>query len=111
MDTPGNDVVSVTGMVAGGATLSCFTTGRGSVCGFKPAPLIKIATNSEMYHRMSEDMDINCGDILEGKASIAEMGEKIFRMILACASGQKSKSEALGFGDSEFAPWHIGAVL
>jgi altronate hydrolase len=111
MDTPGNDVVSITGMVAGGATLTCFTTGRGSVCGFKPVPTIKLASNSAMYRHMPDDMDVNCGAILDGEGSIPEMGETIFRLMLSCASGRKSKSEALGFGESEFAPWPMGAVL
>ncbi|RJX34880.1 MAG: altronate dehydratase [Desulfarculus sp.] len=111
MDTPGYDMVSITGMVAGGANLVCFTTGRGSVCGSKPAPTLKLATNSEMYRRMSEDMDINCGAIADGQATVAEMGRGIFELMLAIASGQPSKSEAQGFGDQEFVPWQIGAVL
>jgi altronate hydrolase len=111
MDTPGYDVVSITGMIAGGANMVCFTTGRGSVCGFKPVPTIKLATNSELYRRMRDDMDLNCGLIIEGKAGIEEMGETIFRLILDTASGKKSKSENFGFGDNEFVPWHIGAVL
>ena len=111
MDTPGYDVVSITGMIAGGANLVCFTTGRGSVCGFKPVPTLKLASNSEMYERMREDMDVNCGLIIEGKASIEEMGETIFQLILDTASGKKSKSEQFGFGNNEFVPWHIGAVM
>jgi altronate hydrolase len=111
MDTPGYDVVSVTGMIAGGANLICFTTGRGSVCGFKPVPTIKLSSNSELYQRMRDDMDVNCGLIIDGKAGVEEMGETIFRLILDTASGKKSKSETFGFGDNEFVPWHIGAVL
>ena len=111
MDTPGYDVVSITGMIAGGANLVCFTTGRGSVCGFKPVPTLKLATNSEMYERMCDDMDINCGLIIDGRSDIDEMGEAIFRLILDTASGKKSKSENFGFGDNEFVPWHIGAVI
>ena len=111
MDTPGYDVVSITGMIAGGANLVCFTTGRGSVCGFKPVPTLKLASNSEMYERMRDDMDVNCGLIIEGKASIEEMGETIFQLILDTASGKKSKSEQFGFGDNEFVPWHMGAVM
>jgi altronate hydrolase len=111
MDTPGYDVVSITGMIAGGANMVCFTTGRGSVCGFKPVPTIKLATNTEMYRRMRDDMDVNCGLIIDGKAGIEEMGATIFRLILDTASGKKSKSEAFGFGDNEFVPWHIGAIL
>ncbi|RST86840.1 altronate dehydratase [Aquibium carbonis] len=110
MDTPGYDPVSVTGQVAGGANVVCFTTGRGSAYGCKPAPSIKLATNTPMYERMREDMDINCGDILDG-VSVQEKGEEIFREILAVASGKRSKSEDLGYGDSEFVPWQIGAVM
>jgi altronate hydrolase len=111
MDTPGYDPVSVTGMVAGGANVICFTTGRGSVFGSKPAPCIKIATNSETYRRMSDDMDINCGTILEGFSSVEESGREIFDLVLAVASGRRTKSEELGFGSEEFAPWQLGAVL
>ncbi|MFP6744814.1 MAG: altronate dehydratase family protein [Alphaproteobacteria bacterium] len=111
MDTPGYDPVSVTGMVAGGANMLCFTTGRGSVFGCKPVPCIKLATNTAMYERMAEDMDINCGPVVDGGATIADMGEHIFRMVLDIASGAPSKSEALGFGDDEFVPWQIGAVM
>jgi altronate hydrolase len=111
MDTPGYDPVSVTGMVAGGANMVCFTTGRGSVFGCKPVPSIKLATNSTMFERMADDMDINCGPVADGAATIAEMGEHIFRTVLEIASGTPSKSEALGFGDDEFVPWQIGAVM
>ena len=111
MDTPGYDPVSVTGMVAGGANVVCFTTGRGSVFGSKPAPCIKLATNSDTYRRMSEDMDVNCGVILDGTATVEQTGHKIFELVVAVASGQVSKSEDLGFGDEEFTPWQLGAVL
>jgi altronate hydrolase len=111
MDTPGYDPVSVTGQVAGGANIICFTTGRGSCFGCKPAPSLKLATNTPMYNRMMDDMDINCGEILDGGASVEEMGERIFRLILATASGQRTKSELLGYGEDEFAPWHLGATL
>ena len=111
MDTPGYDPVSVTGQVAGGANIICFTTGRGSCFGCKPAPSLKLATNTPMYSRMADDMDINCGEILDGAASVEEMGERIFRLILATASGQRTKSELLGYGEDEFAPWHLGATL
>ncbi len=111
MDTPGYDPVSVTGQVAGGANMICFTTGRGSCFGCKPAPSLKLATNTPMYNRMAEDMDINCGEILDGAASVEEMGERIFKLILETASGQRSKSELLGYGEDEFAPWHLGATL
>ncbi len=110
MDTPGYDPVAATGQVAGGANLICFTTGRGSAFGAKPAPSIKLATNSDMYSRMTEDMDINCGDILDGM-SIEEKGREIFAKVLAVASGEHTKSEDLGYGDNEFVPWQIGAVM
>jgi altronate hydrolase len=108
MDTPGFDPVSATGQIAGGANVVCFTTGRGSAFGCKPAPSIKLATNTPMYTKLVEDMDINCGEILDGTASMQEMGQKIFELILATASGAKTKSEDLGLGDHEFAPWQIG---
>lgn len=111
MDTPGYDPVSVTGMVAGGANVVCFTTGRGSVFGCKPTPSLKLATNSEMFSRMHEDMDINCGRIVDGEADIESLGQEIFELILSTASGEPSKSEAFGFGDEEFVPWQVGAVL
>ena len=111
MDTPGYDPCSVTGMVAGGANIVCFTTGRGSVFGCKPVPSLKLATNSPLYQRMEEDMDVNCGAIVDGETSVEEMGERIFRLILETASGKKTKSEELGFGDEEFVPWQIGAVM
>ena len=110
MDTPGYDPVSATGQVAGGANMICFTTGRGSAYGCKPAPSIKLATNTPLYERMGDDMDINCGDILDG-VSVEEKGRQIFEEILAVASGRKSKSEELGYGDNEFVPWQIGAVM
>ena len=111
MDTPGYDLASITGMIAGGATTICFTTGRGSVLGCKPTPVIKLASNSAMYQRLAGDMDINCGLIADGEKSLAEMGAVVFQEILDTASGKKTKSEAFGFGDNEFVPWHIGAVL
>lgn len=110
MDTPGYDPVSVTGQVAGGANIVCFTTGRGSAFGCKPSPSIKLATNSPMYERMEEDMDLNCGDVLTG-TSLQQKGAEIFDEILAVASGKRTKSELLGYGDSEFVPWQIGAVM
>jgi altronate hydrolase len=111
MDTPGYDPVSATGQVAGGANLICFTTGRGSVYGCKPAPSIKLATNSALYARMQDDMDVNCGEPLDGGVSLAELGERIFSTMLATASGQPSRSEAHGFGVDEFVPWTLGAVM
>ncbi len=110
MDTPGYDPVSVTGQVAGGCNMICFTTGRGSVSGFKPAPCIKIATNSEMFHHMEEDMDINCGEIINGEQTVEEAGTEIFERIVAVASGEKTKSELYDYGDNEFVPWLLGAV-
>jgi altronate hydrolase len=111
MDTPGYDPVSATGQVAGGANLICFTTGRGSCYGCKPSPSLKLATNTPMYQRMKDDMDINCGEIADGTATVQEMGERIFKMILETASGKKSRSEEYGYGDDEFAPWHLGATF
>ena len=111
MDSPGYDPASVTGQIAGGCNLVCFTTGRGSAFGSKPAPTIKLATNTEMYSRMEDDMDVNCGEILDGKLSVEEKGQQIYEMILRVASGEKSKSELQGLGDYEFVPWQIGAVM
>jgi altronate hydrolase len=111
MDTPGYDPVSATGQVAGGANMICFTTGRGSVYGCKPAPSLKLATNTGLYKRMTDDMDINCGGIVDGDETVQQCGQRIFELILATASGQKSKSELMGFGDDEFAPWVVGAVM
>nr|WP_236783360.1 altronate dehydratase family protein [Arthrobacter dokdonellae] len=110
MDTPGYDPVSVTGIVAGGANVVCFTTGRGSVLGCKPVPSIKLATNTEMYRQMPEDMDINCGVIVDGECTVQEMGEQIFATILAVASGQETVSEELDLGQEEFVPWQLGTV-
>lgn len=110
MDTPGYDPVSMTGIVAGGANVCVFTTGRGSVFGCKPAPSIKVATNSPLYHHMIDDMDINAGVVLEG-TSLETVGQQIFEEILAVASGKKTKSEINGVGEEEFAPWSIGPTL
>jgi altronate hydrolase len=110
MDTPGYDPVSVTGLVAGGANVLCFTTGRGSVFGCKPVPSIKLASNSDVFRRMEDDMDIDCGVILEGR-STREVGQSIFDEILAVASGKRTKSELAGVGEAEFAPWMRGPVL
>ena len=111
MDTPGYDPVSATGQVAGGANLIVFTTGRGSAYGCAPSPSLKLATNSELWRRQEEDIDIDCGQIAEGSATIESVGERIFEMILATASGQKSKSELFGYGQQEFVPWQVGAVM
>src|SRR3954468_22150548 len=110
MDTPGFDPCSATGQIAGGANLIAFTTGRGSMFGSKPAPCIKLATNTPMFLRMEEDMDVNCGTILDGSSTVQEMGRIIFEYMLAVASGEPSKSELLGLGDHEFVPWNIGIV-
>jgi altronate hydrolase len=110
MDTPGFDPVSVTGIVAGGANVVVFTTGRGSCFGCQPTPSLKIATNTPMYLRMQADMDLDAGSILAG-ASVEAIGRQIFEQILAVASGQRTKSELLGVGAAEFVPWNIGPVL
>ena len=111
MDSPGYDPCSITGQVAAGANIVCFTTGRGSVYGCKPSPSLKLATNSTMYRHMEEDMDINCGVVVDDGVSIREMGSRIFDRLLEVASGSRTKSEAQGFGDDEFIPWQIGAVM
>lgn len=111
MDTPGYDPVSVTGIVAGGAQVMCFTTGRGSVLGCKPTPSLKLCTNTETYRHMTEDMDVNCGEIADGTVSVQEMGQRIFDLIVATASGERTASELLGFGEEEFIPWHLGTVF
>lgn len=110
MDSPGYDPISVTGQIASGSNIVCFTTGRGSVSGFKPAPCIKLATNSDMYNRISEDMDINCGTIVDENRTIEEVGMEIFEKIIEVASGSKSASESLGYGNNEFVPWPVGAI-
>ena len=111
MDTPGFDPVAATGQVAGGANLVCFTTGRGSVFGCKPSPSIKLATNTPMYRRMEDDMDVNCGTILDGEETVQQCGQRIFDLILRVASGEQTKSEAFDFGAAEFAPWVLGATM
>jgi len=110
MDSPGYDPVAVTGQIASGANLICFTTGRGSMFGSKPAPTIKLASNTPMYEKLTEDMDINCGGILDGTHDMQQMGQVIFDAILKHASGEPTKSELLGLGDHEFVPWHLGVV-
>jgi altronate hydrolase len=111
MDTPGYDPVSATGQVAGGANMICFTTGRGSAYGCKPAPSLKLATNTPLFTRQEDDMDINCGTVVDGKESIAEAGARFFDLVLRTASGEKSKSEQWGYGEDEFAPWMLGATM
>ena len=111
MDTPGYDPVSATGQVAGGANVVCFTTGRGSVFGCKPAPSIKVATNTPLFRRLEEDMDINCGTVLDGTETVAEAGARIFDHLLRVAGGERTKSEENDFGGAEFAPWQLGATV
>jgi altronate hydrolase len=110
MDSPGYDPVAATGQIASGANLICFTTGRGSMFGSKPAPTIKLASNTAMYERLKEDMDINCGLVIDGDATMQQMGQIIFDEILRAASGAPTRSELLGLGDHEFIPWHLGVV-
>jgi altronate hydrolase len=111
MDTPGYDPVSATGQVAGGANMICFTTGRGSAYGCKPAPSLKLATNTPLFVHQEEDMDFNCGTIIDGTETISQAGERFFKLILETASGRRSKSEEFGYGDDEFAPWVVGATM
>lgn len=110
MDTPGYDPVSATGQVAGGANLICFTTGRGSAYGCQPCPSLKLATNTALWERQQDDMDINCGTIAEGTDTIQELGRQIYDLMLQCASGQRSRSEIHGYGQQEFVPWQISVV-
>ncbi|MCM2451887.1 UxaA family hydrolase [Agrobacterium vitis] len=111
MDTPGYDPIAVTGQVAGGCNVICFTTGRGSVSGFKPAPSLKLATNTPMYERMQEDMDLNCGTIVTGDETVEAVGQRIFEAVIATASGERTVSEIYNYGDNEFVPWQVGAIM
>jgi altronate hydrolase len=111
MDTPGYDPVSATGQVAGGANLICFTTGRGSAYGCAPSPSLKLSTNTALWVKQEDDIDINCGEVIDGSSSVDAMGERIFRLMLATASGTKTKSELHGYGQNEFVPWALGAVM
>jgi altronate hydrolase len=111
MDTPGYDPVSATGQVAGGANLICFTTGRGSAYGCAPAPSLKFSTNTALWQRQGDDIDLDCGVVVDGLASIDEVGERIFRLMLAAASGQHTRSEIHGYGQNEFVPWQLGATM
>ena len=111
MDTPGYDPVSATGQVAGGANMIVFTTGRGSAYGCAPAPSLKLSTNTPLWVKQEEDIDLNCGEIADGTATVDEMGERLFRMLLDTASGRRTKSERHGYGQSEFVPWYLGAVM
>ena len=110
MDSPGFDPCSATGQIASGANLICFTTGRGSMFGAKPVPSIKLASNTPMFEKLRDDMDINCGVVVDGACTVAELGEDIFREILDVASGKRTRSEELGLGDNEFVPWSLGIV-
>ncbi|MDI1269225.1 MAG: altronate dehydratase family protein [Polaromonas sp.] len=110
MDTPGYDPVSATGQVAGGANMICFTTGRGSAYGCAPSPSVKLATNTALRNRQSDEMDINCGEVLDGTATIEEMGERLFRLMLDTASGKRSRSETHGYGQNEFVPWQLSVI-
>lgn len=111
MDAPGYDPMGATGQIASGANLVLFTTGRGSCFGARPSPSIKLATNSQMYNRMIDDMDINCGEIMDGSVSVEQKGHEIFQAIIRVASGEQSKSEGIGMGNEEFVPWMIGAQM
>ncbi|MBN8477884.1 MAG: altronate dehydratase [Burkholderiales bacterium] len=111
MDTPGYDPVSATGQVAGGANLICFTTGRGSAYGCAPAPSLKLATNSALWAKQEEDIDLNCGEIADGSATVDQVGRRLFDLLLATASGDRTKSETHGYGQNEFVPWQLGAVM
>lgn len=111
MDSPGFDPVSVTGQVASGANVICFTTGRGSAFGFKPVPSIKLASNNALYEKMREDIDVNCGEIISGALSVEECGARIFDKVLSVASGEPTQSETLGYGFNEFNPWKLGATV
>ena len=111
MDSPGYDPASVTGQIASGCNLVTFTTGRGSAFGSKPSPCVKIATNTDMYTRLIDDMDINTGDILTANLTVEEKGREIYQTLLDVASGKPTKSEAQGLGDYEFVPWQIGATM
>jgi altronate hydrolase len=111
MDTPGYDPVSATGQVAGGANLICFTTGRGSAYGCAPSPSLKLSTNTALWLKQQEDIDIDCGGIVDGRDTVDAVGERIFRLMLDTASGRHTKSELHGYGQNEFVPWQLGAVM
>jgi len=109
MNTPGYDPVSLAGLAAGGCNLIAFTTGRGSAIGFPTIPVIKIATNSAIYNRMRDNMDVNAGRIADGDATVSGVGQEIFDLMLEVASGRKTGAERLGH--KEFVPWRIGPVM
>ena len=110
MDTPGYDPVSATGQVAGGANMICFTTGRGSAYGCAPSPSLKLATNTALMNKQADDMDLNCGEVLDGTRTIQELGATLFQLMLDTASGQCSRRETHGYGQNEFVPWQISVV-
>lgn len=111
MNAPAFDPVGATAQVAGGANVMVFTTGRGSAFGCKPTPSIKLIDNTPMYQKMPDDMDINAGTILDGVETVEECGQRIFERIIAVASGERTKSELLGYGEEEFCPWDLGIML
>lgn len=111
MATPGYDPVSVTGIVAGGANMVCFTTGRGSAFGCAHVPSLKLATNTPLYEHMDEDMDVNCGGVIDRDTTVDELGEQIFQHVIRVASGEPTKNEQLGYGEEEFVPWHLGTIM
>ena len=110
MDTPGYDPVSATGQVAGGANVVC-SPPAGVACSAASSPWIKIATNTPLFRRMEEDMDVNCGTILDGNETVREAGQRIFELIIRVASGERTKSELFDFGSAEFAPWPLGVTV
>lgn len=111
MDSPGFDPCSATGQIASGANLIAFTTGRGSAFGAQPAPSLKLSSNSDVGRRMKDDIDLDCGSILDGRSTVESMGLEIFERLLAVASGEPTKSELQGYGRFEFVPWNTGAIL
>ena len=111
MDTPGYDPVSATGQVAGGANLICFTTGRGSAYGCAPSPSLKLSTNTPLWVKQEEDIDLNAGEIADGETSVEATGQRLFDLMLATCSGERTKSECHGYGQNEFVPWYVGAVM
>ena len=110
MNTPGYDPMSATGQVAGGANIICFTTGRGSAFGCAPAPSLKLATNTALWNRQQDDMDINCGTVVDQGSDIHQLGREFYEMIIRCASGEPSKSELYGYGQNEFVPWQLSVI-
>ncbi len=107
---PGYDPISATGQVAGGANIICFTTGRGSAYGCAPSPSLKLATNTALWRRQADDIDLNCGTVLDGTATIPALGRELFQMMLDTASGKPTRSETHGYGQNEFVPWQLSAI-